>query len=154
LAPVVAAFWLSASSSLRWWGLGVFVVAGFTDLFDGIVARHTKHTTQFGAYLDPLADKILVLGTGLALVSAHRLAVWILFLILIRELAVTGLRSILPRDQYMPASYAAKWKTTVQLIALGASSVLVGMIPDIFWALALALTLWTGFEYFYQHWPR
>ncbi len=132
----------------------LFIVAGFTDLFDGMIARRTHNTTKFGAYLDPLADKILVLGTGLALVFTHRLMMWILFVLLIRELAVTGLRSILPRDHYMPASYGAKWKTTVQLIALGASAVLTGIIPGILWSAALALTVWTGFEYFYQHWPR
>lgn len=146
--------WLSPHETVRWWGVGLFVIAGFTDYFDGVVARNTHRTTQVGAYLDPLADKILVLGTGMALVSTHRLAAGVLFIILVRELSVTGLRSVLPKDRHMPASPAAKWKTTVQMIALGASSVLSGPIPWVLWIVALALTLWTGIEYFYQHWPR
>ncbi len=146
--------WLNPHESVRWLGVLLFVIAGFTDYFDGIVARNTHHTTQVGAYLDPLADKILVLGTGLALVSIHRLAAAVLFIVLVRELSVTGLRSVLPKDQHMPASPAAKWKTTVQMIALGASSVLSGPVPWVLWIAAISLTLWTGFEYFYQHWPR
>jgi CDP-diacylglycerol--glycerol-3-phosphate 3-phosphatidyltransferase len=151
---VVLILWLSPHESVRWWGVALFVVAGFTDYFDGMVARTTHRTTAVGAYLDPLADKILVLGTGLALVSTHRLAVIVLFILLLRELSITGLRSVLPKDHHMPASPAAKWKTTAQMIALGASSVLSGPVPWGLWIIALGLTLWTGFEYFYQHWPR
>ncbi len=154
LTPAVVAMWLVPAPRWHWIGLAVFIVAGVTDFIDGRLARHASNTTRFGAYMDPLADKILVLGSGLALIASDRLSVWILFILLLRELAVTGLRSVLPPGTTMGASRVAKWKTTSQLFALGASAVLTGVVPDGLWVLALALTVWSGGEYFYHYWPR
>lgn len=154
LTPLIMILWVSPSPSLRWLGLALFVIAGMTDFFDGMVARRSHRTTKLGSYLDPLADKILVLGTGLALVAAHRLDLWLIFVVLLRELAITGLRSVLQSGTHMPASYAAKWKTTGQLFALGASSVLTGWVPAVFWTIAVILTVWTAVEYFAQHWAH
>ncbi len=154
LTPVVMACWVAPSSQWHWIGLVVFIVAGLTDFADGRLARYSAHTTRIGSYLDPLADKILVLGSSLALVSGGRLSMWIVFVILLRELAITGLRSVLPPGTTMAASYPAKWKTTAQLFALGASAVLIGWIPDLLWGVAIVLTVWTGGEYFYHYWPK
>ncbi len=154
LTPIVVAMWLNPQPQWHWIGLAVFIVAGLTDFVDGRLARRADHTTRFGAYMDPLADKILVLGSGLALVSTGRLSVWLLLILLFRELAVTGLRSVLPAGSTMAASRIAKWKTTVQMVAIGASAVLAGLLPDVLWAGAVALTLWSGGEYFYRYWPK
>lgn len=153
LTPVVMVLWASSRLSAHWIGLMLFVVAGLTDFFDGKLARRSTPTV-FGAYLDPLADKILVMGAASMLVATHHLSVWLLFVILVRELSITGLRSVLPHDKKLPASYLAKWKTTGQLFAVGSSSVMHGWIPDILWAIAIFLTVWTAGEYFWQHWPR
>ncbi|MCY0880476.1 MAG: CDP-diacylglycerol--glycerol-3-phosphate 3-phosphatidyltransferase [Firmicutes bacterium] len=154
LAPAIMACFMSPSESWRIIGLVLFIIAGLTDYADGKLARRAGKTTRLGAYLDPLADKVLVLGAGIALAAAGRLSVWIVFVVLIRELAITGLRSVLPANVHMPASLLAKWKTTGQLVALGASAVLTGWLPDGLWAIALALTIWTGIQYFIWHWPQ
>ncbi|POB11562.1 CDP-diacylglycerol--glycerol-3-phosphate 3-phosphatidyltransferase [Sulfobacillus sp. hq2] len=154
LTPVVVALWLAHAPKWHWIGLVVFIIAGMTDFVDGRLARHASKTTHFGAYMDPLADKILVLGSGLALIASNRLSVWIVLILLLREFAITGLRSILPAGTTMGASAVAKWKTTGQLFALGASAVLTGMVPIVFWVVALTLTIWSGIEYFYRYWPR
>jgi CDP-diacylglycerol--glycerol-3-phosphate 3-phosphatidyltransferase len=90
LTPIIVAMWLSSHAQWHWIGLAVFIIAGLTDFVDGRLARRADHTTRFGAYMDPLADKILVLGAALALVSTGRLSVWIVLIILLREFAVTG----------------------------------------------------------------
>lgn len=153
LTPVVMGLWVSPHPAVRLLGLAVFIAAGVTDLLDGLAARAIGRTTRFGAYLDPLADKILVLGAAMALIAVGRLSVWLVLVLLVRELAVTGLRAVLPAESHMPASLAAKWKTTSQLIALGASAVLTGLVPAVLWSIALVLTVWSATEYFRHHWP-
>lgn len=152
LTPVIMVLWKSGRPQWQWIGLAIFVLAGVTDFVDGRLARASHITTKLGAYLDPLADKILVLGAGLALVAGGRLSMWLLLVVLLRELAITGLRAVLKAGVHMPASVAAKWKTTAQLFALGSSSVLTGWLPAVLWAIAIALTVWTAWEYFRHHW--
>lgn len=154
MTPIVMVCWYQPAVKWHWIGLVIFILASVTDFVDGKVARYAAHTTKMGSYLDPLADKILVLGAGLALVATARLSGWLLFLILFRELAITGLRSILPVGTTMAASYPAKWKTTSQLFAIGSSAVLGGWISGTLWVVAAVLTIWTGAEYFYHYWPR
>ncbi|MCY0884536.1 MAG: CDP-alcohol phosphatidyltransferase family protein, partial [Firmicutes bacterium] len=87
LTVPVLALWLSPGAEARWWGLAVFVLAGLTDFADGRLARRLGRTTRLGAYLDPLADKVLVLGTAAALVAGGRLSAWVYLVVLVRELA-------------------------------------------------------------------
>lgn len=154
LTPVIAAMWLSPALAWRWAGVAVFVVAGLTDVADGRIARYLNQASRFGAYVDPLADKLLVLVTAAVLVFDHRLAVWWLALVVARELAVTTLRSVLKPGVSMPARPLAKWKTLVQLFAVGAASVLSGWIPLTLLILSGALTVWTGGEYIRDYWPH
>lgn len=152
LTPIVVGLWLTRPISLHWVGLAIFIVAGLTDFFDGRIARHLKQTTRFGGYVDPLADKILVLGTASVLVFAHELGVWWYIIVLTRELAVTTLRSVLKPGTTMPASRLAKWKTVSQLFAIGAAAVLHGFIPGALMGLSLALTVITGGQYIRHFW--
>lgn len=154
LTPIIVWLWTGTGSTERSVGLALFLVAGITDYLDGRVARAAGQSSRVGSYLDPLADKVLVLGAALALVEVHRLSLWIALILLIRELAVTGLRSILPPGEEMPASYWAKWKTTVQMAALAVSLLWTGLLPDGLWVLAVGLTVFTGWEYFWKHWPK
>lgn len=152
LTPIVAWMWLSSSLAMRWWGVALFVVAGLTDIADGRIARHLNQTSRFGSYVDPFADKLLVLGAAAVLVYDHRLSVWWFLLVLARELAVTTLRSVLKPGTSMPASQLAKWKTLSQMFAVGAAAVLSGSLPLALIVLSGALTLWTGIEYIVHFW--
>lgn len=152
LAPIVAVLWLSRDLTTHWIALGIFIVAGLTDFADGRIARHLKQTSRFGGYVDPLADKILVLGTASVLVYDHRLSIWWFFIVLTRELAVTTLRSVLKPGTSMTASRLAKWKTVTQLFAIGAASVLSGDLPLALVILSGAMTVWTGYEYIRGFW--
>jgi len=152
LAPIIAGLWLTRSINVHWIGLVIFIVAGLTDFADGRIARHLKQTSRFGGYVDPLADKILVLGTASVLIFDHRLSVWWFFIVLTRELAVTTLRSVLKPGTTMTASRLAKWKTVTQLFAIGAASVLTGALPLGLVLLSGAMTVWTGYEYIRNFW--
>jgi CDP-diacylglycerol--glycerol-3-phosphate 3-phosphatidyltransferase len=135
-----------------------FVIAAATDFFDGWLARRLSAQSAWGAMLDPIADKIAVLAAVLGLVwLAPRLSVAIPgFLILMRELFVSGLREAGgARGVRFPVTQLAKWKTTIQLVALSAEILASGglLAPSVsaaadglLWIAAL-LTLWTGLDY-------
>ena len=144
----------------RWWALAVYVVACLTDWLDGFLARVWHQQSALGRMLDPIADKLLVGTTLLMLTSdntisgVHMVAAVI---ILCREILVSGLREFLAElNMRVHVTQLAKWKTTVQMIALGV--LLAGpagdkILPGItaaglamLWVAAL-LTLWTGFDY-------
>ncbi len=106
-----------------WTALLLFTLAGVTDWLDGYLARRDNQVTKIGQFLDPIADKLLVSAVILVLVSTQQisgLAVLPAIVILMREVAVSGLREFLAGIQVsVPVSRLAKWKTTIQLIALG-----------------------------------
>jgi CDP-diacylglycerol--glycerol-3-phosphate 3-phosphatidyltransferase len=135
-----------------------FVIAAATDFFDGWLARRLSAQSAWGAMLDPIADKIAVLAAVLGLVwLAPRLSVAIPgFLILMRELFVSGLREAGgARGVRFPVSQLAKWKTTIQLVALSAQILVAGgllgpalvALADVLLWIAALLTLWTGMDY-------
>jgi CDP-diacylglycerol--glycerol-3-phosphate 3-phosphatidyltransferase len=135
-----------------------FVIAAATDFFDGWLARRLCAQSAWGAMLDPIADKIAVLAAILGLVwLAPRLSVAIPgFLILMRELFVSGLREAGgARGVRFPVTQLAKWKTTLQLVALGAQILAAGgllvsapiVVADALLWIAALLTLWTGLDY-------
>jgi len=138
---------------------GLYCLMGVTDYFDGYLARAQGTVSKLGIFLDPIADKIMVAAVILILVGAQRIAgldVIAALIILLREIAVSGLREFLAQLQVsVPVSQLAKWKTTLQLVALGAL-ILAGAFPAAAWlqliglvALwsAALLTLVTGYDY-------
>lgn len=143
-----------------------FVIAAITDFFDGYLARKMKAETSWGAILDPIADKILVCGTILGLFSLGPQPEIALpaAIILFREFAVSALREAAAGKNFrIPVSLLAKWKTTFQLVALGAQllvqswsafnldvSYLTAFNAVAFWLMwaAALITLWTGISYF------
>ncbi len=144
----------------RWWALAVYVVACLTDWLDGFLARVWHQQSALGRMLDPIADKLLVGTTLLMLTSdntisgVHMVAAVI---ILCREILVSGLREFLAElNMRVHVTQLAKWKTTVQMIALGVllagpagDKILPGITATglaMLWVAAL-LTLWTGFDY-------
>lgn len=160
--PVVAGCLLSNHEFwMRWLALGLFIAAGVTDFFDGYLARAWGQQSLLGRMLDPIADKLLVAATLLVLVSDHMIAGWSLWaaiVILCREILVSGLREFLAELHVsVPVSTVAKYKTTLQLVALGfliagpAGDAVVPVVSAVglilLWIAAL-LTLYTGWDYF------
>lgn len=147
--------------SARWIALGIYVVAAITDFFDGYLARRWQQQSSLGRMLDPIADKVLVAVILLVLCGDQILRgghVWAAIIILAREVLVSGLREYLGQlSVSVPVTQIAKWKTTVQLVAIGfliagpAGDLLVPGITEIgiagLW-IAAGLTLYTGYDYF------
>ncbi len=180
--PVVVAcmYWqaiLQGGLWLRWVALALFIAAAITDFFDGYLARTWDQQSKLGRMLDPIADKLLVASCLLMLAADETIKGWSLFaaiIILCREILVSGLREYLAELRVsVPLTQLAKWKTTMQLVAIGfllcgeagdtvlPQSVLawrwksgedliplansVGLV--LLWVSAL-LTLYTGWDYF------
>lgn len=134
----------------------LFSAAAITDYFDGYLARRQGMETEFGKVMDPLADKLLISSTMIMLAALGRSPAWVVCLIIGRELAVTGLRSIIARHEMdLSASNLGKYKTGFQIAALIPLLLhysylyvdfhLVGMF--FLWG-ALILTVWSGVDYF------
>ncbi|MHC5306835.1 CDP-diacylglycerol--glycerol-3-phosphate 3-phosphatidyltransferase [Bartonella sp. LJL80] len=152
---------LQSTDPARWTAVAIFVVASVTDFFDGYLARIWKQTSNIGRMLDPIADKLLVSACLLLLAADSTIAGWTLWaaiIILCREILVSGLREYLAELKVsVPVSRLAKWKTTVQMVAI--VFLLAGpagnkVIPYamefglvMLWVAAI-LTLWTGWDYF------
>ena len=143
----------------RWLILIIFSIAGITDFFDGYIARSQKKISKVGIFLDPVADKLLVATVILMLVADDRItgsAILPALIILFREILVSGLREFLAQvRKKLPVSKIAKWKTAIQMIALGfliigddgpefIETVLIGEIG--IW-LAAVFTIFTGYNY-------
>lgn len=156
--------------ALERWALVAFVLACITDFFDGWLARKLDAVSVWGTILDPIGDKILICGAilGLAALGAQPQTALPFAVILFREFAVSALREgAAPKGVKIPVTLLAKWKTTLQMVAIFAE-VLVGTggawglmnNPDLFddattvahvllW-LAAAITFWTGWEYWHK----
>jgi len=163
--PVVVGcvFWESILDGplwLRWVALAIFIAAGVTDYLDGYYARIWDQQSAFGRMLDPIADKLLVSSCLLMLAAENTIHGWALFaavVILCREILVSGLREYLAELRVsVPVTRLAKWKTTLQLIAVGflicgeAGDAVLPVVTRIgitlLWLSAL-LTLYTGWDY-------
>jgi CDP-diacylglycerol--glycerol-3-phosphate 3-phosphatidyltransferase len=135
----------------------VFILAASTDGLDGYIARKKKMVTTFGKLMDPLADKLLVTAALISLVELQRLSGWIAVIIIGREFAVTGLRSMAASEgTVIAASKLGKYKTVSQIIAI-----VVMFIPQLpFYlylgrgamAVAVFFTIWSGIDYFKKNW--
>ncbi len=100
--------------------LAVFIIASLTDLLDGKIARKRNLVTNFGKFMDPLADKLLVCAALIALVELRRIPAWIVILIISREFIISGFRLIASDNNVViAASYWGKFKTTFQMIMVG-----------------------------------
>ena len=146
----------------RWLALAIFGLAGVTDFLDGYLARAWSQQSSLGRMLDPIADKLLVGAALLLLVADQTISgwsIWAALIILSREILVSGLREYLAElNVRVTVSHLAKWKTTVQMVALcvllagnpagdlcACAAVDIGL--GLLWMSAV-LTLYTGFDYF------
>jgi CDP-diacylglycerol--glycerol-3-phosphate 3-phosphatidyltransferase len=138
----------------------IFIIAASTDSLDGYIARKHKLITNLGKLLDPLADKLLVSAVLVSLVDMGKLDAWIAIVIISREFAVTGLRSICAAEGIvLAASKLGKWKTAAQITAIIA--LLINNFPFAFlnipfdliasWIAAI-ITIYSGIDYFAKNW--
>jgi len=127
MTPIVMAVVFYAEDIRYGYGLAaaLFAIAALTDFADGYLARRWEITTTLGAFLDSVADKILVTGSLLALIEIGRVWAWAAFIIIVRELAVMGLRSVaaLEDNTKVPPSIWGKTKAAVQFVAIGLAMV-------------------------------
>jgi cardiolipin synthase len=157
IIPVLIGLFYLDGDIWRWVSVVLFSSAGITDYFDGYLARRWSQISAFGRFLDPIADKLLVAAVILMLVATDRIAGWVVLpalVILCREVMVSGLREFLAQVNVgVPVSRLAKWKTALQLIALGI--LIVGDAAGDWtqWAgelglwIAAAITIVTGYDY-------
>lgn len=125
----------------------IFVIASVTDFFDGYIARKWNQMTKLGAILDPLADKMLMLAGFLGLMLIDRASAWAVFLILSREFFITALRVVaVAENKNVASTMAGKVKTVFQMIAIGFLIMNWPLATILLW-IAVALTLYSGYEY-------
>lgn len=142
----------------------IFIVAAVTDWFDGYLARRWNETSAFGAFLDPVADKLMVAGALLVLVEFDRVNAVIAFVIIGREIAISALREWMAQigaAKSVAVSSLGKIKTTAQMVAIPMllySDILFGVVDTRFWGawllvIAAVLTVWSMFYYLRKAWP-
>ena len=159
--PLVVAFlFWPAEYWMRWTALAIFIAAAITDFLDGYLARAWSQQSSLGRMLDPIADKLLVAAVLLVLVADRTIAglsLWAAIVILCREILVSGMREYLAELRVsVPVTRLAKWKTTLQLVAVGfliagkAGDAVVPIVTKtgiiLLWLSAL-LTIYTGWDY-------
>ena len=135
--------------------LAIFIVASLTDYVDGYIARHYNQVTAFGKFLDPLADKLLVIAAMTMFCEWGVFPAWSLMIVLTREFAVSGLRMVAgPKGKVIAAGWSGKVKTFSTMVGL------CGMMafPQVQWigvavmVVIVGTTLYSGVEYFIQNW--
>ncbi|MGN0308559.1 MAG: CDP-diacylglycerol--glycerol-3-phosphate 3-phosphatidyltransferase [Lachnospiraceae bacterium] len=123
----------------KWIALGIFVVASLTDLLDGYLARKYELVTNFGKFMDPLADKLLVCAALICLVELERIPSWIVIVIISREFVISGFRLVASDNGVViAASYWGKFKTTFQMLMI----CLMIMNLEGIWYILTELCMW------------
>ena len=143
---------------LRWAALATFVVASVSDFLDGYIARHCNQVSDFGKFLDPLADKLLVTAAFIIFVEWGRMPAWAVVLVVAREFAISGLRMVAANNgTVIAAAWSGKIKTSctmVGLIAMRAiqkgTDVANILDPVVMWVIVLT-TVYSGIEYFVKN---
>ena len=153
----MAAMYLSHGQAGMWMyiSLGIFIIASLTDFVDGYIARHYNQTTDFGKFLDTLADKLLTIAAMAMFCEWKVFPAWALMIVLTREFAVTGLRLVaVQKGNVIAAGWSGKVKTASTMVGLCAMMALPG-IPVLNWiviAVIVITTVYSGGEYFVQNW--
>ena len=146
----------------------IFILTALTDMLDGKIARKYNLITNFGKFLDPLADKCMILGGFIGLLAVAnvrgelytKILAWSFFLILLRELAVTSMRLVVSDagNIVIAANWMGKVKTVLQTITM-VVLILEPLVPTnnivsyVFLAATVVLTMWSGINYFVAYWP-
>lgn len=152
LIPFFVLFMLAPITSVdKWIALGIFIVASLTDLLDGKIARKYNLVTNFGKFMDPLADKLLVCSALICLVALSKIPAWIVIVIIAREFIISGFRLIASDNGVViAASYWGKFKTTFQMIMIClmiADIQAIQIVTDVVMWIALILTMVSLVDY-------
>jgi len=162
LVPILVAILLTRFEGKELWGVSVFLVAAFTDFLDGYLARKRGEVTNLGKLLDPVADKLLVSSAFISLVEEGLAPAWMVVIIIGREFAVMGLRSVASTQQItIPASVWGKYKMASQVVAIsllifgdhpwGPSAVIGTKVATLGWyvlCLVVILAVLSAVDYF------
>ena len=135
--------------------LAIFILASVTDYIDGYIARHYDQTTDFGKFLDPLADKLLTLAAMSVYCEWGIFPAWALMIVLTREFAVSGLRMVAgPKGKVIAAGKSGKFKTASTMVGLCVMMAFPGVsvISTVVIAMIVLTTVYSGVEYFIQNW--
>ncbi len=157
LVPVFVVLMLAGIPYGKYWALAVFIIASLTDWFDGYLARKNNLVTDFGKFMDPIADKLLVGSAVICLVSKGNLAAWMAIVIIGREFIISGFRLVAAdKGTVIAASYWGKFKTVsemlmVMLLILDLPGIWSILTQIIVW-IALILTVVSLIDYLRKNW--
>ena len=153
-AFLVVLYWGFPGS--RYVALGIYIVACLTDLLDGYIARHYNQITNFGKFMDPLADKMLVMAAMCYFVEYGQMPGWCLAIVLLREFAVSGMRLVaVEQGRVIAAAWSGKVKTASTMVCLCA--MLLNVFGAYAWfdplcnAVIVLTTAYSGIEYFIKN---
>lgn len=150
LIPVYLILWHIDAAWSIYAALAVFVAASLTDLLDGYIARHYNQVTDFGKFMDPLADKVLVLTAMACFCSVGRFPDWALVIVIAREFAVSGLRLVaVDNGRVIAAGWSGKVKTASTMVCLCVLHFPISVL--LWWVCVIVIagtTLYSGIEYF------
>lgn len=149
MVPFFVAFLLMVPkyTYFKWIALGIFIIASLTDLLDGYLARKLHLVTNFGKFMDPLADKLLVCSALIGLSSLDVIPAWITIIIIAREFIISGFRLIAAeKGTVIAASMWGKWKTTFQMIMICVQMI----VMDYYLALQSEVVVEIGLSAFYS----
>jgi len=156
LIPVFLAF---LYLDMKYAALAVYTIACLSDMADGYIARHYNQVTNFGKFMDPLADKMLVLSAMCFFVENSQMAAWMVAIVLFREFGVSGLRMIaVEKGRVIAAAKSGKMKTGITMVGLGVMMVVPGWVPSagnainivVAWLIIIS-TVYSGVEYFVKN---
>ena len=138
-----------------WLSLAVFIIASVTDWVDGYIARKYGQVSDFGKFLDPLADQLLVIAAMAVFCQWGQIPAWALMIVLTREFAVTGLRLVaVGKGKVIAAGFSGKVKTASTMVGLCAMMAFptVPVLSRLVLAVIVVTTVYSGVEYFIQNW--
>ena len=153
----MATMYLSQGQAGLWMylSLAIFILASITDYIDGYIARHYNQTTDFGKFLDPLADKLLTIAAMTIYCEWGIFPAWALMIVLTREFAVSGLRMVAgPKGKVIAAGKSGKFKTASTMVGLCVMMAFPGIavVNTVVIAMIVITTVYSGVEYFIQNW--
>ena len=137
----------------NYWALAIFVIASLTDTLDGYIARHYNQTTDFGKFMDPLADKCLVTAAMLWFVEIGQMPGWALLVVIIREFGVSGLRMVAAdKGRVIAAGWSGKVKTASTMVCIVLMLLpIAALVNNICVAVIVLATIYSGVEYFMKN---
>ena len=156
IVPFVMIMQIAPDGNGRFAALAIFIIASMTDFLDGYIARKNHLVTNFGKFMDPLADKLLVSAAMICLVSMDRLPAWMVIIIISREFAISGFRLIAADNGIViAASWWGKFKTVSQMIMIILLIANLGgiftILEQIFMWVALILTVVSLADYIWKN---